>query len=461
MANFTFNDFIQRAAGRANLRRETGRSIDNYNGNSIKKMTKDMVLQFPILVSQNISQDAVAALAGGFEVENTIMLRLLLQNDFGTLTNGSGDLISSLRMIHTNIEGKPTLLENINLTNKTLSIPIEDKFCKWSLNESTLPKYLHEESGKSNYYSSSNNDSTTGGNINFGVGKVNFSSRTRNDSSIAASFSDDAPFNPDMFKKVNDLQPTFIKVKITISNSTVQERGGNAGIKLKNAILPQILTNREPDKDGVIGGTSGFGVGGTRNISRTSLDEKEIIFGVKCIAHPLKSEDIIFNIGNEFKNSTLFKFVKWTTGEYGFFKGLGEIIFDFTNMKNTGIQAAKSSNYWWYKLRKLKNENRQIFHSTTDKTNAPIKTSTLVITKDEVDYIASTYRIDLSMPKFAQKLMNNLYLLNFAYIDESTGLVYLYDEPSASYTIKKLDDFKTKKKPKPIDIDDIKSLFGR
>jgi len=65
------------------------------------------------------------------------------------------------------------------------------------------------------------------------------------------------------------------------------------------------------------------------------------------------------------------------------------------------------------------------------------------------------------MPKFAQKLMNSLYLLNFAYIDESTETVYLYDEPSASYTIKKLDAFKTQKKPKPVSIDDIKSLFGR
>jgi len=448
----SFNNFIQRAAGRANLRRTSAYSIDYYNGNSLKKMTKDLILQFPILLSQNISQETAATLAGGFEVENTIMLRLLLQNDFGTLTNGSGDLVSSLRMLHTNIEGKPTLLENIDLASKSLAIPIEDKFCKWSLNEATLSKYLNE-ANSSSISSSEDTDDTRSGNVDLGLIKGDVTARDTTSRKVTAEFSNEAPFNSDMFKKVNDLQPTFVKIKISVANSTASEREGNVAIKIPG--LGSRLLGNDKEKALTVGG------GASHNISRTSLDEKEVIFGVKCIAHPLKSEDIIFNIGNEFKNSTLFKFVKWTTGEYGFFKGLGEIIFDFTNMKNTGIQAAKTSNYWWYKLRKLKNENKQIFHSSNDKRNAPIKTATLVITKDEVDYIASTYRIDLSMPKFAQKLMNSLYLLNFAYIDESTETVYLYDEPSASYTIKKLNDFKTQKKPKPVSIDDIKSLFGR
>ena len=452
----SFNDFIQRAAGRANMRRMSQQQLDQYNGNSLKKMTKDLILQFPLLISQNISTETAAILANGFEVENSIMLRLLLMNDFGTLTNGSGDLISSLRMLHTNIEGKPHLLENLNETNKTLSIPIEDKFCKWSLNESTLPKYLNEaKGGGPSYHSSTSDESTRSGNINLGVANLNVNSHKSSNKEVKAEFSNEAPFNPDMFKKVNDMQPTFIKVKISISNSTVNERGGNLGMKLPGI---GFLGGRD-EHDHVR--ASDYGVGFTNNMSRTSLEEKEVVFGVKCIAHPLKSEDIIFNIGNEFKNSTLFKLVKWTTGEYGFVKGLGELVFDYTNMKNTGIQAAKTSNYWWYKLRKLKNENKQHFFSSNSAKNAPIKTATLVITKDEVDYIARTYRIDLSMPKFAQKLMNSLYLLNFAYIDESTQTCYLYDEPSGDYTIKKFDDFKTKKTPKPLNIEDIKSLFGR
>lgn len=448
----SFDNFIQRAAGRANERRAVSQAIDQYNGNSIKKMTKDLILQFPLLISQNVSVETASILAGGFEVENTIMLRLLLMNDFGTLTNGTGDLISALRMLHTNIEGKPMLLENLKAANISASMPIEDKFCKWSLNESTLPKYMtFNEDDKRNigFDSTTKSNSSTDFNV-LGLGGEFRNNRT-DTSKTSVEFSNDAPFNPKMFDKVNDMQPTFIKIKISISNSTEAERSGSFSANL-GPIGKMFGHNNAPNLGQV---------GSNKTISRTSLDEKEVIFGVKCIAHPLKSEDIIFNIGNEFKNSTLFKLVKWTTGEYGFFKGLGELIFDFSNMKNTGIQAAKTSNYWWYKLRKLKNENKQVFYSSSNSKNAPIKTATLVITKDEVDCIARTYRVDLSMPKFAQRLMNNLYLLNFAYIDESTETVYLYDEPSGSYTIKKFNDFKTKKTPKPLNMDDIKSLFGR
>jgi len=435
-----FSDFIERAAGRAALRNRANKMIDAYNGNSIRKMSKDLILQFPLLVSQNLSIDTVELLANGFEVENTIMIRLLLQNDFGNLTSNSGDLITSLKMIHTNIEGNIGFLESIENANKSLSMPIEDKFCKWSLNEGTLPKYLNEDYDPrhSSYHARQEQEVEINGR------------RERRTHEASITFNDEAPFNPDMFKKVNDLQPTFISCRISVSNCASSSGStANAVGQAVGAAASKLLGVNSPQSNGQY------------STNRTSLVEKEIIFGVKCIAHPIKSEDIIFNIGNEFKNSTLFKFVKWTTGEYSFFKGLGEIIFDFTNMKNTGIQAAKTSNYWWYKLRKLRNENKQVFHSSMDKRNAPIKTATLILTKDEVDYIATNYRIDLSLPKFAQRIMNSLFLLNFAYVDEATKLVYLYNEPAASYDVKKFDAFKTKKKAEALNIDDIKSLFGR
>jgi len=450
-----FNNFIQNTASKAALRPGKNYALDRYNGNSIRKMTKDMILQFPMLVSQNVSVETASTLAGGFEAENTIMLRLLLQNDFGTLTNGTGDLTGVLRMLHTNIEGQPGLLESMDQTSKSLAKPLEEKFCQWSLNESTLPKYLQEGSESGKYHTEREDRDSHGFNANAGVVSVDYSSNKTTTSSVTAEFSNEAPFNPEMFKKVNDLMPTFVKVKISIANSTAVERNGRVGIPILGRLVSQA------DRNGNKADNNNIGIGGNYNISRTSLDEKEIIFGVKCIAHPIKSEDIIFNIGNEFKNSTFFKYIKWTTGEYGFFKGLRELIFDFDNMKNTGIQAAKTSNYWWFKLRKLKNDNKQAFFSGQQMKNAPVKTATLVITKDEVDYIANTYRVDLSMPKFAQKLMNSLFLLNFAYVDESTEQVYLYDEAARSYTIKKINDFKLKKKEKPINIDDVKSLFGR
>jgi len=451
-----FNNILDRyMTMRATTSRDYKQTMPN--GQSLKMLAKDYILQFPLLISQNISVDAATALADGFEVENTIMLRLLLQNDFGKLTNGTGDLLSALKLVHTNIEGGPNsqimrtpalFEESINSALQSSLIPVEDKFCKWSLNETTLPKYLKEAKDDTPNGTIVNKTDNSWESTN-DIGPFSYSVKQTTSSSSTATFSDKNVFDPDMFKKVNDLQPTFLKVRISVANSVQNSVSAGIGIPI-------------PGTDG----KSIFNIG-SRNeknpsygMSRSSLDEKEVIFGVKCVAHPIKSEDIIFNIGNSYKNTGFFRFIKWTTGEYNFAKGLFEFLFDFTNMKNTGIQAAKSSNYWWFKLKKLRAMNKAT-RLSNHSLDAPIKVATLMVSKDEVDYIANTYKVDLTLPKFAQNLLDQLYLLNFGYIDESTNTVYIYDEPSGHYIVKKLEAFKRQKKPKPLNLDDLKSLFGR
>jgi len=191
-----------------------------------------------------------------------------------------------------------------------------------------------------------------------------------------------------------------------------------------------------------------------------STKDVKIVFGVKCVVHQLKYDDIIHNITGSFTNNNLFKLIKWTSGEYSFAKGVGEILFDYERMKTLGIQAAKSSNYWWFKLRKMKNNNRSKFLTGSNR-NAPVKTATLIISKEEIDYINTNYRIDLKAPRKAYELMEDLFLLNFGYVDESTENVYLFDEISKTYIVKNYEDFTKKQKNKPLDIEDIKSLFGR
>lgn len=377
-----------------------------YRGDSIKTKTKNLIMQFPLLISENISIETASILAEGFERENAILVRLLLQNDLGSLTNNLSkserSVGSMLKSIHTNIdanmlnESKLMIEENLRQL-----VPIEDKFNKYSINEGTLPSYLRNK----NIYTEDKDD----------ISDNSYNTKARLEIN-------NNPFDPKLFDKINKLAPTFVSMKLHVSE------GGS------DTIAGEIKK------------------GTTRDI--------DILFGVKCIAHPLKSEDIIHNISIGFKNSTLFKMVKWTTGEYGFFKGIGEIVFDYSRMKELGIQASKQSNYWWFKLKKLKNANRARFMSLSSKTK-PTKTATLIISKDEVDILDRNYRIDVKQCKIAYKIINELFLLNFGYVDESTETVYLYDEVSNAYTVKKLNDFKSKAKEKAISVEDIKSLFGR
>lgn len=398
-------------------------------GKSIKTMTKDLILQFPLLISEQITYETARVLAEGFERENALLVKLLLQNDLGSLTEFDGDVRANvtnvIKQIHTNIDSHP--LNETSMHKECLKqlIPIEDKFNKYSLNEGTLPKYLLEDTITSAV-------STTG--TEYGIHRDivtgqdrEYSAQvgTNSQSSVGYNFIDKShsSYNPDLFEKINKIAPTMIEM-------CIQVRQGEETHTLTNV-----------------------------RTSNTTKDV-QITFGVKCVVHQLKSDDIIHNIRSSVTNNTLFKIIKWTTGEFSFAKGIGEIVFDYDRMKTLGIQAAKTSNYWWFKLRKLKNSNRSKFLSRSSRV-APTKTATLLLSKEEVDFIATNYKVDLKQVKPAYKLMNDLFLLNFGYVDESTDRIYLFDEVSKSYIVKNTSDFKNKEKNKPLDIDDIKSLFGR
>ena len=405
---------------------------NNYQqriGKSIKTMTKDLILQFPLLISEQITYETARVLAEGFERENALLVKLLLQNDLGSLTSFDGDaranVTNVLRRIHTNIESHP--LREASMQEESLKqlIPIEDKFNKYSLNEGTLPKYLLEDTITS---------AVTTTRPEYGVHRDlvtdvereihgDYSRTMERDTSLNFTDKSHSNYNPDLFEKINKLAPTMIEMCIHM---------------------------RQGEEERSLTGT------------RTSTETKDvqIAFGVKCVIHQLKSDDIIHNIKSTATNNTLFKIVKWTTGEYSFAKAIGEIVFDFDRMKTLGTQAAKTSNYWWFKLRKLKSSNRARYVTGSSRI-APTKTATILLSKEEIDYIATNYKIDLKQTKPAYKLMNDLFLLNFGYVDEATDRVYLFDEVSNSYIVKNLEDFRNKTKNKPLDIDDIKSLFGR
>lgn len=438
MQESIINNLVDRTLASAYGEKPNSSIKKSFSGKSIRTMTQDLIMQFPLLISENISVKTVQILAEGFERENAILVKLLLMNDLGSLTNDleSGNVSTVLNKIHTNINA--SIFNENNMINENLKqlVPIENKFNQYSLNEGTLPKYITEASSSNTTSRTNSTDTTTFDDD--GRLKERTTSRVTTDTSSerTLNFSNRSSFDPDLFKKINKLAPTFIEMDLHVSNSTSKEEE-NSSETAKN--IRRVVGSKQTDKS-------------TRDV--------KIVFGVKCVAHALKSDDIIHNISNSFTNSTLFKFIKWTTGEYSFAKGLGEIIFDFDRMKSLGIQASKSSNYWWFKLRKLKNANRSKYLSMSNRT-MPTKTATLIITKEEVDYLATNYRIDLKQNKQAYKLLNDLFLLNFGFIDESTETVYLFDEVSRSYTVRELNDFKTKEKSKPLDIEDIKSLFGR
>lgn len=355
------------------------------NGSSIKEKARKLIMQFPILISNNISLDTMNKIASGLEYENANLIKLIIENDLGGLASKANNTQSVIGKLHSNINDRSIrndiLPESLNLSvkdfteaNLNLLKPLEEKINPYSLNEATYPKYIVNEARKGKY--------------------------------DGAKFDTDS-FDLSKIKKINELQPLMIKADLRFKNN---------------------------DKD---------------------IDTVKISFGVKSVLHPIDSEDIIYNVAASLKNaSIMFKFVRWTSGEIKFWK---DIVLQFEQNKNAGIQAAKEDSFWWYKLRKLSKDTRNKGLRGMESLN---RITTLVLTKDEVDEIKRQSGFDLTQTMNVMQLFSQLFILNFMYVDEATERVFVFDENTRSYVVKKISDFK-KKSNKEFDINDLASILSK
>lgn len=155
----------------------------------------------------------------------------------------------------------------------------------------------------------------------------------------------------------------------------------------------------------------------------------DFIVGIKCILHPVKSNDMVINVVNACRNDNkVFNFLRWTTGEISFFRdfllNVGEIKTDVTNYK-TG------SSPWWLALKRRKslaNLKDSMFIGKKILPNA-----TIAISAEEVEFIKSEYGYDLYNPIFFSKIMNQYFLLGFVIVDSSSQVAHFLFEDQTNF----------------------------
>ena len=145
---------------------------------------------------------------------------------------------------------------------------------------------------------------------------------------------------------------------------------------------------------------------------------KEMVIGVKAKLFPVESQDVINKIvvKNADKN-ILLKFIKASTKEISFLK---DFLFAIDNAKLAAIGNSKrgSSTNKLLKVlerRALNGKIRKAFKLN----NAYKAIATLVISKEEVDYIQKYNNIDVMDPKVIRPIMENLSLMMFIVTDDS------------------------------------------
>lgn len=180
---------------------------------------------------------------------------------------------------------------------------------------------------------------------------------------------------PTDVRKANELQPTFIKVTI-----------------------------KRSDRE-----------------TRTMVDYN-IIIGIKATLHLAKSAEYVTNLVDacEYKG-TLFRFIKWTTGEISFLRDYVLRMDEFSK-ETTG--RVTNNSHWWEALKRRARDAKM----SKVKTNRLLPNASFVFTVDEVEYIKANFGYDLLSSKMAKQLMKEYFLLGYVVLDMANEVAHImYD----------------------------------
>lgn len=158
----------------------------------------------------------------------------------------------------------------------------------------------------------------------------------------------------------------------------------------------------------------------------------DIVIGIKAKLYPLDSLDIInrITIKNQ-DNNGFHKFIKATTREISFFK---DFIFAIDRAKVDALSQSKrgSSSKLWKVLerRSSKSKIRRAFGMTNDASAI----STLVISKEEVEYLKKTENINVEDPRVMRPIMEAYNLMGVVIVDEVQEIAsFMFDSGDDMY----------------------------
>jgi len=391
--------------------------VSTSNNNSIKYRARNLIAQYPILFSDNISSTTVQLLNRALELEYVNLLRLIIQNDgapsnfkstadylagFHSNIHNDRNLDGALAQIATESVTKDAYDESAIISmalkeaNKELLMPFNEDLNLRIINEDTVVK-AHKALLEAK-------DSKNGDKTKDKTDNTDLSSKTK------------VNIDKIEIQKANELTPTSVTASITFT--------------------PQ---------------------------NSTEAQKKDITFGVKCVAHLLASDDIEKYLPNTvIAKSPMMRLIQWTTGEIKFFQ---DFLLNLDEIKDMAKDNNDRDNFWWRKLSELSSVAKmhpflKKFSGGKLDGHRPIPTATMVITKENVDNIKHRHGIDiLNKPSFAYKIMGNFFLMTFIVVDESIETVYMYNEDTKNYSIYSFKSLESYAKQKTMDIKDLYNFF--
>lgn len=155
----------------------------------------------------------------------------------------------------------------------------------------------------------------------------------------------------------------------------------------------------------------------------------ELALGIKAVAHIVPSLDLVTGLGTALqRDSLMLQFLRLTSGETSFLK-------DF--VLNLNVAQARASSKTTSGTKVLETLRRQSewndrratwLMSMISRRGFVPPTTTIIVTSDEVDRIRSLYNVDFSKPSVAREMMRTHNLMGFMIVDEGIGLVRVFED---------------------------------
>lgn len=345
---------------------------------SISRQASNLVLVFPVIVSNSINIQTASLIAKAIERKCVSLLQILFASVNITDDDNLYDFISQF---HSNLNAHLTLDDFIKFADgmaESGAIEIVDK---------DAYEAVKEDMRNINYYLDTSFNETS---INDYVSKTNI----YGESTIMLEARSNEPtlkdqteyfknqLLPQDVQKANELMPTTVAVNFTTYCDGIKNRSTG-------------------------------------------------IIGVKAKLYPVDSMEIISRITSKYKDSnTLFNLIRASTREISFFKDLA---FAIDKAKLDAVNMAKESNN--AKLFKLleRRAAKNKFSALLKKNDASPITS-LVISQEEVEYLKKYNNLDMEKSYITRSILEAYNLMDIVIADESLEVAkFLFDDGDGIY----------------------------
>ena len=156
--------------------------------------------------------------------------------------------------------------------------------------------------------------------------------------------------------------------------------------------------------------------------------------GVKSVMHLGSSDNLIMNLAYVLKNKNpLFNFIKWTTGEISLFK---DILFRLDDINFTVANKNDRTGKMISTLKRLKNRPMNVGLNGVSKV---VPFATICISTYEYNQIKDRYGFDLKNVTYAKKIMEELFLMCFIILDDTSATIDMMIDGSNTFQTYSLD----------------------